>query len=74
MTPNELACAKFFACNRINNIKGKLMKQKKLTILDWILSPIETYKEWRWRMYKKNFNTSKGYLHSSKYHREAKKI
>ena len=50
------------------------MKQKKLTILDWILSPIETYKEWRWRMYKKNFNTSKGYLQSSKYHREAKKI
>ena len=50
------------------------MKQKKLTILDWILSPIETYKEWRWRIYKKNFNTSKGYLHSSKYHREAKKI
>lgn len=50
------------------------MKQKKLTILDWILSPIETYKEWRWRMYKKNFHTSKGYLQSSKYHHKAKKI
>lgn len=68
--PSNVACIR----RSRRGEKGKLMKQKKLTILDWILSPIETYKEWRWRMYKKNFNTSKGYLHSSKYHREAKKI